>query len=111
MDMWKLRITNWVLKSTHEHPVHVVQYEDLKKDTPGEISKILTFLHVPNNLEDISLRLQEDFTSFKRQHVDDNFEHFSSSQKEHIKSVLLDTINLMQSTENELLDLEEYLPW
>ena len=113
MNMWKSRIINWVLKSSDEHPVHVVRYEDLKKDTPGELSKILTFLRIPHTVKDISSRLLEDFTTFKRRHVNDNFEHYSRSQKQYIKSVLLDTIKLTQSTDRSILDimhLEEYLP-
>lgn len=113
MEMWKLRLVNWVLTSTTEHPVHVVRYEDLKNNTFGEIAKILSFLGIPYKDEELLLRLKGDFSTFKRQHDSDNFQHYSSIQTQHIKSVLLDTIILVQSankTLKESLKLKEYLP-
>lgn len=109
--MWKLRLINWVLNSTDDHPVHVVRYEDLKRNAPGELAKMLTFLKIPYRDEELPTRLHDDFTTFKRQHIDDHFEHYSSGQKEYIKSMLLDTIRLVQSVnKTKMLKLKEYLP-
>ena len=111
MDKWKLRLTNWVLSPSDEHPVHVVRYEDLKKNTAVELAKILNFLKIPYSDEYLRLSLQDDFTKFKRKHVSDNFQHYSSSQKQHIKDVLFQTISLAElANKTNALRLDEYLP-
>ena len=111
MEMWKSRLINWVLNSTNDHPVHIVRYEDLQKNRPGELAKLLTFLKIPYSDKDLLLSLHDDFKTFKRQHINDHFEHYSRSQKEHIQYVLLDTIKLVRAAnKTHLLKLEEYLP-
>ena len=111
MDRWKLRLTNWVINTSDQHPVHVVRYEDLKNNTAAEVAKILSFLNIPYSKEYLQLSLQVDFTTFKRKHVSDNFQHYTSSQKQHINEVLLDTIKLAESANRtNLLRLDEYLP-
>lgn len=112
MDKWKMRTKNWVIDSINDHPVHVVRYESLKRNTTYEVAKMLTFLDVPYSRKNLSTRLRDDFTTFKRNHTSDSFEHYSMSQKEHIRDVLLETIHLAQSANlTSLLQLDEYLQW
>ena len=110
MGRWKARLENWVLDSDKQ-PVHVVQYEDLQQDVPGEIAKMLRFLKIPFNKEELPIRLNGGFTKFKRKHVNDNFEHFSRNQTEFIQRKLLDTIKLVQlANKSHILRIEDYLP-
>ena len=110
MERWKSRLKNWVLDS-NKQAVQVIRYEDLKQDVPGEVAKVLTFLKIPFNKEELPQRLESDFTTFKRKHTNDNFEHYSTKQTEHVRSVLVDTIKLAQQVnKSDILRLEEYLP-
>ena len=110
MEKWKARIKNWVLDSINSHPVHIVRYENMRSNTTSEVAKMLSFLHIPFNKVTLADKLQNDFTTFKRKHTSDNFEHLSSSQKQHIKSVLIDTIELAESANlTNILGLKDYL--
>ena len=109
MERWKSRLRNWVLDSSRQ-AVHVVRYEDLQQDVPREVAKMLSFLKIPFSKDELPLRLESDFTTFKRKHTNDNFEHYSISQTEHIRSVLMDTIKLAQeANKSDILRIEEYL--
>lgn len=91
--------------------MHVIRYEDLKQDVPGEVAKMLTFLRIPFKEEELPQRLESDFTTFKRKHTNDDFEHYSTNQTEHIRSVLVNTIKLAQQVnKSDILRIEEYLP-
>ena len=110
MGRWKTRLKNWVLDS-HKQAVHIVRYEDLQRDVAGEVAKMLMFLKVPFNKEELPIRLDGDFTIFKRKHTNDNFEHFSSNQTEFIRRALVDTIKLARlANKSHLLQFEDYLP-
>ena len=110
MEKWKSRLKNWVLDS-NEQAVHVIRYEDLKQDVPGEVAKMLTFLKIPFHKEELPQRLESDFTTFKRKHTNDNFEHYSTNQTEYVRQVLMDTIKLAQQVnKSDILRIEEYLP-
>ena len=110
MGRWKARLKNWVLDS-HKQAVHVVRYEDLQRDVPGEIAKILNFLKIPFNKDELPKRLDGDFTKFKRKHTNDNFEHFSSNQTEFIRRELVDTIKMVQlASKSHIVQVEDYLP-
>ena len=110
MGRWKARLKNWVLDSCKQ-AVHVVRYEDLQRNVPGEVAKILNFLKIPFNKEELPIRLDGDFTKFKRKHTNDNFEHFSSNQTEFIRRTLVDTIKLARlANKSHILQVEDYLP-
>jgi hypothetical protein len=89
LSRWKERTINWVLNNNN-HPVHVVSYEALKSDTVGEVEKILDFLHYPYSHGDLVERLKEDFTTFRRSHSQDEFQHFSPEQKELLRTTILE---------------------
>ena len=111
MISWMLRLRNWVTDSMQQRrPVHVVRYEDLINDTVKEVGRMLDFLNVNYNKEDLRNKLREDFTVFKREHSSDNFEHYSPQQKLHMKSVLQEAIRMAeQGNKTEILRLHEYL--
>ena len=102
---WQYRLVNWVLKE-EQHPVHVVRYEDLQQDTVSELKKMLNFLNISYNDTDIKLRLKD---GYDRPHNHDDFERYSSEQKEFTKSILMATISLMESSSIHVLKLHEYL--
>lgn len=109
MGRWKARLKNWVLDS-RKQAVHIVRYEDLQGDVAGEVAKMLNFLKIPFNKEELPIRLSSDFTKFKRKHTDDNFEHFSRNQTEFIQKALVDTIRLVQlANKSHILRVEDYL--
>ena len=111
MEKWKVRTENWVLNNDDQkHKVHVVSYEDLQRDTVGEVEKILDFLHFPYNHEELVERLRDDFTTFRRPHSNDGFQHFSPEQKE----LLRKTITELNATATavakaNLFHFDEYL--
>ena len=41
----------------HDHPVHVVKFEDLKSNTSLEVGKILDFLGFPFNEKELTRKL------------------------------------------------------
>ena len=109
LNKWKKRLLNWVL-SDHKHPVHVVNYEDLKRDTVGEVEKILDFLQFPYRHDELAERLREEYTVFQRQHTNDNFEHFSPEQKEKLRTTLLTVMAAAKdSGKAALFHFDEYL--
>ena len=100
---------NWVL-SDHKHPVHVVNYEDLKRDTVGEVEKILDFLQFPYSHDELAERLREDYTVFQRPHTNDTFEHFYPEQKEKLRTTLLTVMAAAKdSGKADLFHFDEYL--
>ena len=102
-------IVNWVLESG-DHPVHIVRYENLKRDVAKEVGKMLHFLHIPFNEQELSQRLKSDFNMFKRRHDNDgDFEHYSAKQMEFVRMTISDTMQLVQEyNKTETLKLEDY---
>ena len=93
------------------HPVHVVSYEDLQRDTVGEVEKILDFLEFPYSHDELVERLREDYTTFQRPHTNDDFQHFSPEQKANIRTTLLSVMVTAKATGklNLLTTLNHYL--
>ena len=91
IEAWKERILNWVLQDHAK--VHVVSYEDVKRNPLHEVTKMLQFLKADYvSSDELKKRLSEDFSEFKRprrRQVD--FEHYTPEQKLYIKSVILET--------------------
>ena len=87
VERWRERTVNWVL-GNDKHPVHVVNYENLKRDTVGEVEKILDFLQFPYSHDELTERLRENYTEFQRVHTHKSFQHYSPEQKEMLNSKL-----------------------
>ena len=111
MTHWVERIQHWVLEQTSDHPVMVVRYEDLKRSTGREVRRVFSFLQLPFSIKDLTQRLKEDFTTFKRPHCETcDFERYTASQTLHMKSSLEHAIHLAeQSNMSHILKLDEYL--
>lgn len=109
MKYWKKRLEYWVL-TQDTYPVHVLRYEDLQKDTLGEVRKVLDFLNVSYNPNVLAARLMEDYSEFHRQHGKERFEPYSLEQKQMLRSVISETIELAERKRKaQLLHLNEYL--
>ena len=71
---------------------------------------MLDFLNINYNKEDLGNKLRDDFTIFKREHSQDDFEHYSPQQKLHMKPVLQEAIRMAEEgNKAEILRLHEYL--
>ena len=109
LQLWIERLDNWVFNN-HSHPVHVVSYEDLKKDTVGEVEKILDFLKFPYSHSELVERLRQDYTVFQRPHTNDDYQHFSPEQKENLRTTLLTGMARAKAFgKSDLFHFDEYL--
>ena len=59
LPQWGDYFPLWLLVegAGHDHPVHVVKFEDLKSNTSLEVGKILDFLGFPFNEEELTRKL------------------------------------------------------
>ena len=75
---WKIHILQWL--NYRQVPMHIVGYENLKKNTYTELKKILDFLEYPYAEDDIlcAIRTSE---AFHRNHTKDLHPFSSSLQK------------------------------
>ena len=91
--------------------MHILRYEDLKKNTVEEVKGVLDFLKVYYNSDTLAEVLKEDYTEFRRPHSGDNFEHYSVEQKQWLRRSLLETMEAADKAgKSKLLRLDEYLP-
>ena len=110
LDTWERRLNNWVL-ANDRHPVHVVNYEDLQRNTVVEVAKILDFLQFPYRNDTLAERLRDDYTEFKRRrHTNSDFQHFSPEQKEKLRSTLSSVLATAKAAgKADLFLFDEYL--
>ena len=89
----------------------VVSYEDLQENTLWQVTKMMEFLQLPFNEQELSLLLQDDFITFKRPHREGtDFERYTAGQKRHIRNVVLKGIQLAKEANMlHILQLHEYL--
>ena len=107
LKSWKEQLQLWVILQD-KHPVHILRYEDLKKDTIGELKKVLDFLSVSYNLD--FLTKSSGYTEFYRPHKNTDFKHYSKEQKELLRDTLTKAVELTaEHNKSQLLRLEEYL--
>ena len=78
------------LRDNKNHPVLVIRYEELRKNTQRELSKMLDFLHVPFSTTKLDkVRWKEndngDFGNFK----------FTDTQQNYVNSVIQKTAEVL----------------
>ena len=97
--------------NNHNHPVHVVSYENLQRDAVGEVEKILDFLKFSYTHDDLVERLKQDYSDFQRPHSHDtDFQHFSPEQKDYVRNTLMDMIELAKKAgKMDLFHFDEYI--
>ena len=60
LPQWGDYFPLWLpVNRSHDHPIHVVKFEDLKSNTSLEVGRLLNFLGFPYNEEELSKTLKE----------------------------------------------------
>lgn len=108
---WLKVYTRWFTSAiTNKIPLLVVRYEDIKQDKVGQVEKMLEFLNFEYAHNDISDKIQEDFTLFRRGHYQDQFEHYTDKQKRLINYNILKAVKELNGYDvNNSFRLEEYV--
>ena len=108
--IWQDTVMGWVVNN-HGHRVMVVRYQDLQKDANSEVMMMLDFLEFPYTLTTVNKKLAKNYNEFHRKHSNTtSFQHFTSEQREFIKSVIQNSILLLQSQGLlEVCDIRDYL--
>lgn len=96
---WKNMITNHVINRPWTHPILVVRYEDLKKDSVKEVQRMLDFLDISIHKAELLRRLhQSSFSEYHRNHSDSSpFEPYTSSQVQYWNSVITNVDKSLRS--------------
>ena len=104
---WQNMIKDWVVAHKN-HPVFVVKYEDLKRDTVLQVTRILKFLKFPY-VEEVHRRITDGFNSFHRSHKAE-FDHYTPIQRWHILRAVNSTIHLLSRHGlTHVLQIHDYL--
>ena len=109
IEAWKDRIENWLIQNYTR--LHIIRFEDLKRDTLKEVIKMLDFLNISYiSKKDIYGRICKGYTEFKRPHnMDYSFEHFTWEQKNYIRSILQETkMFVIRADREHLMELDDY---
>ena len=101
---WKNMITNLVIHRPRTHPLLVVRYEDLKKDTVEQVERMLNFLKMPIDKAELLQRLQQkSFSEFHRNHsTTSHFDLYTPSQIKYWNSVITEVETSLHS--NDIVD-------
>ena len=84
--VWKRTIFAWVAEN-HNHPLLVVKYEDLKKNTMAELKKMLDFLQVPYSNSRLNEVMARGYSMYKREHGE-VFDHYTEDQRDAVRSAI-----------------------
>ena len=109
---WKNMIYNHVIKRKPTHPLLVVRYEDLKHDSVGEVQRMLDFLDITIERDELVQRLQQNsFNKYHRNHTrSSQFNPYTPSQIRYWNSVILETEKSLQSNGiTNFIPLRSYL--
>ena len=79
---WRIHITQWL--NYKQAPVHIVGYENLKKNTYTELKKMLDFMGHPYTEEDLSCAVKGSGDTFHRNHTRKNLHPFSPDLQQYV---------------------------
>lgn len=96
---WKTIINNYVINRPKTHPLLVVRYEDLKQDAVKEVQRMLDFLNVPLQEDELVAKLHStQFDQFHRNHsASATFDPYTKQQVNYLNSVIIETENTLLS--------------
>ena len=96
---WKSMIHNFVVKRKPIHPLLVVRYEDLKRDSVRQVQRMLDFLDITIERDELLQRLQQNsFSKYHRNHTrSSQFNPYTPAQIKYWNSVILDMENSLRS--------------
>ena len=109
---WKNMIYNHVIKRKPTHPLLVVRYEDLKRDSVREVQRMLDFLDIIVERDELLQRLQQNsFNRYHRNHTrSSQFNPYTPAQIKYWNSVISDTVNILRSNGiSNFVPLKSYL--
>ena len=100
----------WVCQWTQQgKPLLIVRFESLRRDYQKEIKRMLKFLGVEVQEEELRRRLKGGFDRYRRHHHD-TFSHFTSRQTEVVRKHIRNVERALAGTNlSYLLPLQEYL--
>lgn len=108
-NRWRDMIKNWLI-STKKHPVLVVKYEDLKTNTLYEVGRMLSFLDIQYDSEELREKLDIDLNAFHRKHQQEEFDHFTDQQRTFINEVVKELIpSLKNHNKLHILNVDHYV--
>lgn len=92
---WQNTIIGWLIKNKG-HPVMLIKFEDLKRNTEIEVMRMLDFLLVPYTEQQVMEVVESGFMEFKRkQRHAPSLEHYTAKQVAHVNEVLRTTVQLL----------------
>ena len=109
---WKNMINNHVIKRRPTHPLLVVRYEDLKLDSVREVERMLHFLGIAIERDELIQRLEQNsFNKYHRNHTrSSQFNPYTPSQIKYWNSVISDVDNSLQTNGiTNFIPLKNYL--
>lgn len=109
---WKNMITNHVIYRRQTHPLLVVRYEDLKQNSLREVQRMLDFLQLTVDKDELLQRLEyNNFSHFHRNHSSsDTFEPYTASQIKYWNSVIIETETSLHSNSiTDFIPLRSYI--
>ena len=84
--IWEQTILAWITNN-YDHPVLVVKYEDVKKNTESELRRILDFLQVPYSSSRLKEVVARGYHMYRRKHSE-LFDHYTSGQRDTVTSAI-----------------------
>ncbi|CAI8024939.1 WSCD family member CG9164 [Geodia barretti] len=111
LPRWPQQMVNLLLEAkSAERPVYVLIFEDLKKNTVGEMKRVSDFLGFSLTEAEVGERLRVGFSNFYRNHTS-TFTHFTLRQERFVSNVVGTTSQFMK--DNGIYDMfpriDEYL--
>ena len=107
--LWLAMMKQFLVINWH-HPVLVVSYELLRNDTSQELRRMLDFLQVTYDQASLERTVDSDFKTFHRGKAE--FEHYTKSQAQLVKSLIADAKNMLTQNRKyflQFLPLDDYL--
>ena len=97
----------WLNITTANVPTIVVRYEDMLRDTRGQLRRMLDFLKYPYTEDRLDCVLNHQIQTFHRQHHR-NFDPFTSEQKRNFVRIMKQVeplLNLYNTSYRDIIDM------
>ena len=84
--IWEQTVLAWIINN-HNHPVLIVKYEDVKKNTQTELRRMLNFLQVPYSSSRLKEVVARGYRMYRREHSQ-SFDHYTPDQRDTVRSTI-----------------------
>ena len=84
--IWERTILAWIANN-HNHPVLIVKYEDVKRNTEAELKRMLDFLQVPYSSSRLKEVVAKGYHVYRREHGE-TFDHYTPGQRDTVRTVI-----------------------